>query len=65
MLQKKEKQSSVVNKYKQAKKLPRTDKIMGSNTNAEKSDLEIASDMMKNRPWEKIPSKYQKILLGE
>lgn len=62
---KKEKQSSVVNKYKQAKKLPRTDKIMGSNTNAEKSDLEIASDMMKNRPWEKIPSKYQKILLGE
>lgn len=62
---KKEKQSKVVNKYKQAKKLPRTDKIMGSNSNAEKSDLEIASDLMKNKPWEKIPSKYQKILLGE
>ena len=61
----KEKQDKVVNKYKQAKKMPRADKLSGGGDTSGKSDVDIAIEMMNNRPWEKIPEKYQKILLGE
>lgn len=45
--------------------MPRADKLSGGGDTSGKSDVDIAIEMMNNRPWEKIPEKYQKILLGE
>ena len=60
---KENKQAKVIDKYKQASKLPRADKLAGSSGAGSESSVETAIRLMKTKKWEDIPEKYQNILL--
>lgn len=61
---KENKQAKAVEKYKQAAKIPRADKLAGSSGTGSESSVETAMRLMKTKKWEEIPVKYQNILLG-
>lgn len=58
------KQNKVLDKYKQAAKLPRTDKLMGAGGKDTETSIETAIRLLNEKSWEQIPKKYQNILLG-
>ena len=58
------KQAKAVEKYKQAAKLPRSDKLAGSSSGNNETSIDTAIRLMKTKKWEEIPEKYQNILKG-
>lgn len=52
-------------KVKEAKSFPRSQQVSGSSDNDTGVSVATLEKMLKEKPWDEIPPKYQKMLMGE